>query len=47
VEKLLIDVGIKETVLNLNLEYPKINVNNKIKDGSVEDYIAYFDELQN
>lgn len=47
VEKLLIDVGIKETVLNIGLEYPKINVNNKIKDGSVEDYIAYFDEVQN
>lgn len=47
VEKLLIDVGIKDTVLNLGLEYPKINVNNKKKDGSVEDYIAYFDEVQN
>lgn len=45
VEKLLIDVGIKETVISFGLEYPKINVNNKEKDGSVEDYVAYFDEL--
>jgi len=52
VEKLLIDVGFKDIIsefnaaTNLGLKYPKINVNNKIKDGSVEDYIAYFDELQ-
>lgn len=46
-EKLLIDVGLKDTILNLGLDYPKINSNNKINNGTIEDYITYFDELGN
>jgi hypothetical protein len=44
-EKVLLDLGLKEKIEKLNLTYPKINNNNKINDGTIEDYIAYFDTL--
>lgn len=43
VEKLLIDVGFKDLVESLGLEYKKINNSNKKKDGTIEDYIEYFE----
>ena len=45
VEKLLKDVEFDIIVLNLGFDYPKINNSNKIKDGTVEDYITYFEEF--
>lgn len=43
VEKLLIDVGFKDLVESLGLEYKKVNNSNKKKDGTIEDYIEYFE----
>ena len=44
-ENLLLDLKLPEMIQSLGLEYPKINNKNKIKNGSIEDYITYFDEL--
>ncbi len=44
-EKLFLDVGLKNEVEPFGLDYPKINKNNKKGDGTVEDYIAYFDDV--
>lgn len=44
-EKVLLDVGLNKQIKKLGLEYPKINNNNKTGDGTIEDYIAYFDSL--
>lgn len=44
-EKVLLDVGLNKQINKLGLEYPKINNNNKTGDGTIEDYIAYFDSL--
>lgn len=43
IEKLLIDVGFKELVESLGLEYKKVNNSNKKKDGTIEEYIEYFE----
>ncbi len=43
VEKLFVDMDLKEIVTSLGLDYPTINKNTKIADGTVEDYIAYFE----
>lgn len=32
-------------IKDIGLEYPKINKSNKISDGTVEDYVEYFDSL--
>lgn len=45
IEKLLLDVGLKDEVLQFGLDYPKINNSNKISDGTIEDCITYFDKL--
>ena len=45
-ENLLLDLKLPEMIQSLGLEYPKINNKNKIKNGSIEDYITYFDELR-
>lgn len=43
IENILIETGVKERVLKLDFKYPKINNQNKNGDGTIEDYIAYFD----
>lgn len=43
IEKLLIDVGFKELIEDLGLEYKRVNNSNKKKDGTIEDYIEYFE----
>lgn len=43
VEKLLIDVGFKRLIESLGLEYKKVNNRNKEKDGTIEDYVEYFE----
>lgn len=43
IEKLLVDVGFKELVERLGLEYMKVNNSNKNKEGIIEDYIEYFE----
>ena len=45
IEKLLLDTGMQERIIELGLVWPKINKNNMIKEGTVDDYIAYIDEL--
>lgn len=42
-EKLFIDTGLKNTAVSLGLEYPTVNNNTKISNGTIEDYIAYFE----
>ena len=44
-ENILIETGVKDLILELDFEYPKINNNNKIEDGNIEDYIAYFEDI--
>ena len=45
IEKLLIDMNLNNDIKKLKLEYPKINNSNKISDGTIEDYITYFDNF--
>ena len=45
IEKILLDAGFKEKIIELGFDYPKINSSNKVKDGTIEDYIAYFDNF--
>lgn len=45
IEKILIETGFKDDIIYLDLDYPKINSSNKIKDGTIEDYIAYFENF--
>ena len=43
IEKLLVDVGFKDLVESLGLEYKKVNNSNKKKDGTIEDYVEFFE----
>ena len=43
IEKLLVDVGFKKIVEDLGLEYKKVNNSNKKKNGTIEDYVDYFE----
>lgn len=43
IEKLLDIVGFEGKVARLELEYMKVNNGNKKKDGTIEDYIEYFE----
>lgn len=43
IEKLLVDVGFKDLVESLGLEYKKVNNSNKKKAGTIEDYTEYFE----
>ena len=45
IENLLLEVGLKEKIEELGIKYIRINNNNKINDGSIEDYIIYFDKI--
>lgn len=44
-EKLLLDMELDKKIKDIGLEYPKINKSNKISDGTIEDYVEYFDSL--
>ena len=44
-EKLLLDMELDKKIKGIGLEYPKINKSNKISDGTIEDYVEYFDSL--
>ena len=43
IEKLLLDVGYKDRVIKLGFKYEMVNNSNKKKDGTIEDYIEYFE----
>lgn len=45
-ESLLLDLRLKKQVEELGLKWAKINNGNKINDGSIEDYIEYFENLE-
>lgn len=44
IEKLLIDADFKKLVESYGIEYKSVTNNNKKKDGTIDDYIAYFDK---
>lgn len=44
-EKLLLDMELDKKIREIGLEYPKINKGTKIADGTIEDYVEYFDSL--
>lgn len=44
IEKLLVDCEYKALVEGLGIKYQIVNVNNKKKNGKVEDYTAFFEE---
>lgn len=46
VEKLLMDIEFNVTILGLGFDYPSINKSNKIKDGTIEDYVTYFNDYK-
>ena len=45
-ENLLLDLELKDKIEEMGIEYCKINNNNKTSNGTIDDYIAYFDGLQ-
>lgn len=46
IEKLLMDIEFNVTILGLGFDYPGINNSNKIKDGTIEDYVTYFNDYK-
>ena len=44
IEQLLSDCGYREMMEDYGIEYQSVNNKNKIKDGTIEDYIVFFDE---
>lgn len=44
-EKLLLDMELDKKIKEIGLEYPKINKGTKMADGTIEDYVEYFDSL--
>ena len=45
IEKLLLDIKFNETISSFGLDYVKVNSSNKVKNGTLEDYIVYFDDF--
>ncbi|MGN1268823.1 MAG: hypothetical protein ACI4U0_04930 [Candidatus Aphodocola sp.] len=44
IEQLLSDCGYREMIEDYGIEYQIVNSKNKFKDGTIEDYIVFFDE---
>ena len=45
IENILLEVGLDKEIEKYGIPYEKITNNKKVSDGSIEDYINYFDNI--